>query len=312
MLKRPSELLTIANAALEAQAKRQEYERLQKEQYDKLNRDFDVECFNAALNRETCVYFQEEIKNARNLSDFEVEGVLRVNELDRCLFKEKAVREQADANAGEDPSSGRESRREIPTGGLTAVKVSWQNASASYAEAGAMSASKLKWISSVWPSWEKYFYADMVNMGAKGRTLAEYLFEGGEGIGHCAKFVVKIDYVSNSDDDVETMSGRERESWKEIDEQYENMVPYYDEQGFLRGVHPLPLAEILSVRGYAVKAVQGNPFVTPRGEDGGDPHGNDAGVPIVDLSLCSGQNDFLIQVSWDLRSKGIAENDESC
>lgn len=144
-----------------------------------------------------------------------------------------------------------ETNRSIPSGLDCALRISWAEASPEFGRAGAFSSSKLKWISAVWPRWERHFNADLERAASGGGNSTEWIFSSAGFWGEGDSFAVSIEDVPEPD--VDWMSEEERRNhfyWKEIEERDGKVQRYDKEERVLIGVHPLPVAEILSSQGF--------------------------------------------------------------
>lgn len=185
-----------------------------------------------------------------------------------------------------------ENNAAIPQGLNAALKISWDGAEADFGKAGEFSASKLKWIATVWPRWEKHFNADIEEAASVGMTSREWLFWSAGYWGEDDSFVVDVKGVQEPD--VDSMTEEERRIyfyWKEIDERDDKVQRYDEEEGVLIGVHPLPVAEIFAYQGFQVKLEE---------REDEDDDGNIAtrAIGIADLDECLVELNYKLLVSW--------------
>jgi hypothetical protein len=181
----------------------------------------------------------------------------------------------------------------IPSGCSTTLRVSWHSAEAEYGRAEILTAEKLKWISTVWPKWEQHFNSDLVRAASEGHSSHSWTFSSAGYWGDEASFVV--DVGAPTEEDVSSMSEEERQIhfyWKEIEERDAKKQAYDEDEGLLIGVHPLPVAEILSVQGFQVKLLQLNDD-TCEGEDA-----EELEISLADLDDCPTELSYRLEARW--------------
>ena len=185
-----------------------------------------------------------------------------------------------------------EANAAIPKGLAHALRISWDSATPEFGKFGAFSASKLKWISSVWPRWERHFNADLAKSASDGQTSKEWIFSSAKYWGEDDSFAVWIEDVPAPD--VDSMSDEERRIhfyWKEIEERDGKIQQYDEEEGVLIGVHPLPVAEILSSQGFKVS-------IEERCDEDEDGNVEAKILSVEDWDALSVDADYQLSVSW--------------
>ena len=190
-----------------------------------------------------------------------------------------------------------ECNREISTDCHHAVKLTWSDAVPEYGQYKTVSAGKLKWISTIWPRWEKFFNADLEYAARSGATSRRFEFWAAGYEDEKFPFTVYLNGIDVPD--TEDMSDEERERfnyWQEIQDR-DNTAPVYDShEEFLSGVHPLPLAEILEIKGYQVSASL--KYFDLGISDEEIANDNDYRMDIGDLQSCTEADAYIVSVKW--------------
>jgi hypothetical protein len=182
----------------------------------------------------------------------------------------------------------------IPDGLDIALRVSWDAAVPAFEKVGIFSACKLKWISNIWPRWERHFNADIERVASSGRKSCAWLFSSAGYFGEENLFAV--DVVGVQEPDIDFMSVEQRRNyfyWKEIEERDCKVLRYDEEEGLWIGVHPLPVAEIFTAQGFQVRVL----IEDCRFEDD---EGNypTREIEIADLEGCSVDLNYRLEVDW--------------
>lgn len=182
----------------------------------------------------------------------------------------------------------------IPSGLSSALKISWDAVTPSFGRANKFGPHKLKWISTAWPKLEAYFNADIENAASSGLTSKDWHFWS---IQHCDEkdsFVVDTGELPKPD--INSMSEEEQQAhfyWQEIKERDEIIQRYDKTIGALKGVHPLPVAEIFRHQGFKI-------LIEELGEE--DENGSipTREISITDLDKCSVEFTYRLHVNWGI------------
>ncbi|MDE2416225.1 MAG: GIY-YIG nuclease family protein [Burkholderiales bacterium] len=190
-----------------------------------------------------------------------------------------------------------ECNREIPTDCHRAVKLTWADAVAEYGPYRVASAGKLKWVSAVWPRWEKYFNDDLEYAARSGATSRQFEFWVADDADQKFPYSVNLEGIDVPDKEDMSYEERQRfEYWQEIQEREYSSPVFVADEGYLMHVHPLPLAEILEIKGYQVSASLKHFDLDMSDEQIANT--DNYQIAIGDLQGCTGGDSYLVSVKW--------------
>lgn len=376
MLNSPKELLITAKRALETKRKINAQEKKDRAKLNKLRIEFELVCLTAALEQKTSVYFDRQILEVFDFSDFQISEVEKDDAHEKSLNERKnklekyiitqiedikikipefaslvsfsylatdlhslligcakygspmkvleaikiELRKIASINENELPVFAnfcndilpylnklealnvalvhrREINFNIPDN-VKSIIASWDGASAEYKKSTVLNASKLKWISTIWPSWEKYFNEDIEIAAKSGKTSRIYEFLPDVWSDNNS-FIVQVENFSEDDSlwDEDNEDREFRLYWKRNESRNENRRLYDSDEGMLFGVKPLPIAEIFSQQGFGVKIIERS-YDYSNEESNTDRRTIDREITLVDLENCSAEFDYKLEVSW--------------